>query len=213
MKVFGRHLSLRMRLTAWLVSVLAGTLVIFGVVGYFGLRNYLKVSLEQSVRSTGRVIAQSFLQKIPARGETWAVEQIQQAYPPAKTQRQVRISAHARVLYQTGPIFNSIPLPLKAPDRGVFERIRDEEQTFLHYTQEYQVPGGDTYEIEVVGSLAIMSNTLHFLLKTYLFSTPLILMLAGVGGLALMKRPLAPLSSLTAKADSIGKNGLGERLP
>lgn len=219
MKVLGRRLSFRMRLTAWLVSVLAITLVIFGVVGYFGLWNYLKVSLEQSYRSTGRVIAQSFLQKIPVRGETWAVEQIQQAYPAAKTQRLVRISAHGRVLYQTGPrddvlsIFRSIPLPLKAPDRGVFERIRGEEQMFLHYTQEYHVPGGDTYEIEVVGSLAIMSNTLHFLLKTYLFSTPVILVLAGVGGLALMKRPLAPLLLLTAKADSIGKNGLGKRLP
>ena len=218
MKILGRHLSFRMRLTAWLVSVLAVTLVIFGVVGYFGLRNYLKVSLEQSFRSTGRVIAQSFLQKIPARGEAWAIEQIQQAYPAAKTQRLVRISAHGRVLYQTGPrdellsIFSSIPLPLKSRDRGDFERIRA-EQTFLHYTQEYQVPGGDTYEIEVIGSLAVMTSTLHFLLKTYLFSTPLILVLAGIGGLALMKRPLAPLLSLTAKADSIGKNGLGERLP
>jgi signal transduction histidine kinase len=111
------------------------------------------------------------------------------------------------------PIFNLIPVPVKASDRGAFERIQNEEQTFLHYTQEYSVPGGETYEIEVAGSLVIMNSTLDFLLRTYLISTPLILILAGVGGLALMKRPLAPLLSLTAKADSIGRNGLGERLP
>ena len=219
MTLFGRPLSLRMRLTAWSVSVLACGLVFFGISGYFGLRTYLKQSLQESFASTARVISENYLLLIPQRGEAWALDEIHNAYPAAKTQRLIRISEAGHIIYQTGTLdhnrspLDSIPLASTTVPEGAFHRHVVGPNTYLVFSRPYAIANGRTFEIEVAGSLGIMMQTLHSLQKTFLISMPLILLLATFGGHALMKRPLRPLRTLTERADSIGRNALGERLP
>ena len=219
MILFGRPLSLRMRLTAWSVSVLACGLIFFGISGYFGLRTYLKQSLQESFASTARVISENYLRLIPAKGDAWALDEIHNAYPAAKTQRLIRLSEAGRIIYQTGTLdhnhspLDSIPLASTTVPQGAFHRHQVGANTYLVFSRPYSVSGGRTFEIEVAGSLGIMMQTLRSLMRTFLISMPLILLLAALGGHALMKRPLGPLLSLTERADSIGRNALGERLP
>jgi signal transduction histidine kinase len=230
--------SLRARATTWYVGLLAVALTVFSIGVYFGVRTYLKVSLQRSLSSSAHAISDDFLTKLPAKGDAWVLGEIRESYEASPTDRYIRLSVGSTVLYQTGDMrdpaisVNKIPLPpelaseaaAKPPligdlmlpritTNGIFYRHFVDGRGVMIYSLPFLAADGRVFEIEAGTSLYSMQGTMRSLMKILTISTIPILVLAAIGGYLLMKQPLRPLVVLTDKAANIGRKTLGERLP
>jgi signal transduction histidine kinase len=230
--------SLRARATIWYVGLLAVALTVFSVGVYFGVRTYLKMSLQRSLNSAAHTIADDFLSKLPTKGDAWVLGEIRESYEASPTDHYVRLSVGNNVLYQTAdmrdpsisvskiplprgtasngtlspPLIGDLALPRMTTD-GTFYRQMVGGRGVLIYALPFQAPDGRLFEVEAGTSLFSMQETMRSLTKILTISTIPILVLAAIGGFLLMKQPLRPLVVLTDKAANIGRKTLGERLP
>jgi heavy metal sensor kinase len=77
----------------------------------------------------------------------------------------------------------------------------------------YSKVGGHPVVLQVARSEAGMRRTLRDLILTLVFSLPLAVAAAGVGGYSLARRALAPVDRIAERARSITAERLSERLP
>jgi signal transduction histidine kinase len=230
--------SLRARATTWYVGLLAVALVVFSIGIYFGIRTYLKMSLQRGLSSTSHTIANDFLTKLPTKGEAWVLGEVRESYESSPSDHYIRLSVDDKALYQTGDMrdpsiriddialpqqsgasvahgrfqIGDLALPLLSTD-GAFHRQTVQGRGVLIYSLPFQAADGRLIEVETGTSLFSMQETMLSLTKILIFATVVILILAAFGGYFLMKQPLRPLVVLTDKAANIGRKELGERLP
>jgi heavy metal sensor kinase len=213
--------SLRIRVIAWYVGMLALALIAFGVAVFLGIGGYLEKSLESSLSSQAKGIADNLLSQAGSKGVVWLSDEVVESYAPEISGRFIRITTRGgRVLYQSGdtrdPLITSdrisrVPLSLKNP--GFRNETPDGPPSVLIYTLPYTARDGNSYLVEVGGSSGPVYHTLRGLAITLLLVTPMILIGAAVSGYLLMKQPLRPISALTDQAERIGAENFSERLP
>jgi heavy metal sensor kinase len=215
------HLTtLRTRVTAWYVGLLASALLVFGATLYAGVQSYLRNSLEQSLKVEAKAVVSTFLSQEETKGESWMQGEIEEAYEPEVSARFVRVTRQDhKVLYQSGETRDPYIDP-SAVSPAVFreseEFFRQEslggKHDLLVYAQPYVSPSGTRYMVETGASVGPISRVLMSLLKILLLITPCILLAAALGGYALMTLPLRPLVLLSEQAERIGAHHPGERL-
>jgi heavy metal sensor kinase len=213
--------SLRGRVIAWYVGMLALALVGFGVAIYFGIEAYLETSLEHSLSSQADGIASNFLTEASAKGLTWLVDEVTESYAPEISGRFIRITRRdGDVLYESGdsrePFIAAdkvLHAPLNQRASSFRKESLDGQHPVLIYTLPYSAPDGTGYLVEVGASRLPIEHILGSLFFTLLLLTPTILFIAAVGGYLLMKQPLKPIVALTQQSERIGAENFRERLP
>jgi signal transduction histidine kinase len=211
--------SLRVRITLWYAGMLLITLVIFSLGIHFGIDQYLKHSVQRELASDAQSIVNDFLSRINEKGESWALGEIREAYPPSDNDPFVRISSGDRVFIEPqlpgglqSPLA-SLPSASAVPPEGSFHRYKVDRDWVMIYSLPYRAPNGQVFKVETGTSLALSYAAIHTLDRLLLLAMPLLLLAGAGGGYLLMKRPLKPLRDLTEKAEVIGRKELGERLP
>ena len=214
----GYRFSLRVRATTWYVGLLAVALVVFSLAVYAGVQDYLKVSLQRGLVSTGQTIANDFLTKLPSKGDAWVLGEIRESYDATASDHYIRLTTGQTVLFQTADMHDplirvdEISLP-KLSVAGAVHRQTVGGQAVMIYSLPYQSADGRLVEVEAGTSLLSMQQTLFRVSEILALATVVILIAATIGGYVLMKQPLRPLVVLTEKAANIGRKELGERLP
>jgi len=212
--------TLRARVTTWYVGLLATALVAFGAALYFGLKGYLRASLEHSMSSEANAIAADFVSFEEAKGVQWMAGEITEAYAPEQSGRFIRITRQdGKVLYESGdtrdPYIATSQIshpPVQQAEESFREEAQDGGNRLLIFSQSYSAASGTKFLIETGASLSQIDRVLSSLRRILLLVTPLILLAAIFGGHLLMTRPLRPLIELTEQAERIGTQKLGERL-
>ena len=212
--------SLRMRITAFYVGMLALALVFFSFAVYAGVRAYLTRSLERSLTTTSHSIVADYLVPLNSKGRPWFLAEMTESYPPGISDPFVRVSQAGNILYQSGDMrepfisVTGLPLPTdRAWINAAHQTKVESGQTLMIYAIEYKPPTGATIIVESGASMEPLQHVMHSLFTILLMTTPFILVITAVGGYALMARPLRPVSALTDQAERIGRKQMGERLP
>jgi len=214
--------TLRARVVTWYVGLLATALILFGATLYFGVREYLRTSLQHSLTGDARAIGATFLTFEEQKGAAWMTGEITEAYAPELSGRFIRITRQdGQLLYRSGdtrdPVIESSEVATQAIRSDDEAYFRSETLSGAHelliFTQPFRSSSGIRYLIETGASLGPIQHVLHSLLLIVLLITPLILIAAAFGGQMLMRLPLQPLVELTERAEHIGTSKLGERLP
>jgi len=216
--------SLRTRVTSWYVGLLTISLIVFGACIYLGVQRYLEVSLQHSLASEARSVAETFVNEFEKKGEPWLTQELSESYPQARNAQIVRLSRIRpgigyQILYPSGEENDSASEKISLPpdvhlQTAEFHHERKDSQTDLVvYSFPYQSSSGARYLIETASSHHPISNLLRDLLVLLLTLTPILVVVAGIGGYLLMSQPLKPMVTLTTKAERIGVGELGERLP
>jgi hypothetical protein len=95
--------TLRSRVVTWFVGLLAAALVAFGAALYFGVQEYLKTTLQQSLSAEAAGIGATFLFDEEQKGASWMASEIAEAYAPELSGRFIRVTRQDdKVLYQSG---------------------------------------------------------------------------------------------------------------
>jgi heavy metal sensor kinase len=215
-----KHSSLRLRVTTFYVGMLAVALFVFSAAVYMGVKAFLMRSLERSLSNNAHSIVDDYLVPLDQKSEPWMVAEMSESYPPGYSDPFVRVSQGERILYQSGDLrdpfvsVSKIPLPTNQEWFNTFHReTAASGQRVVLYTLQFQPPKGSIIFVETGATLEPMRHLLRSLLLTMVLTTPIVLVVAAIGGYLLMSRPLRPVVVLTEQAEHVGTKELGERLP
>ena len=218
---FGLHLTtLRTRVTTWYVSLLALALIVFGAALFFGVKGYLRASLEHSLTAEARAITSIFVAEEESKGPSWMQGEIAEAYAPEISGRFIRVMRQdGNVLYQSGDTRDpqiasaKVLLPsLPVAKDGFHEQSIGNDDELKLFEMPYLSSTGKDYLVEVGQSTTPIKRVLASLMKILLLIAPCILLAAALGGHFMMTLALRPLVVLTQQAERIGTQQFGERL-
>jgi heavy metal sensor kinase len=203
--------SVRFTLTMWYVGAMIAVLGIFAVCLLWFVHQGASRSLDNRLRGDFRWAAEMAEQRADGtlswfEGSTGLDED--------SPWLQVW-SMDGQLLFRTAvaerqPIADSGRLAAQAQNRIV---IVPTATVPIRVLSGYSNVGGRPVVLQVARSEAGMRRTLRDLILTLVFSLPLAVAAAGVGGYSLARRALAPVDRIAERARSITAERLSERLP
>src|ERR1700692_228649 len=110
--------SLRARVTAFYVSMLAIALAVFCFAVYGGVRAYLTNSMQRTLIHTAETIITDYVVPLDNKGQAWFQNEMSESYPAGISDPFVRVSQGGKTLYESGdlrePFVEVTGLPLPA---------------------------------------------------------------------------------------------------
>lgn len=213
--------SIRARLITLYVVTLALIFVCFGGYTYWGFKQYLIRSLQQTLTRRAHQIASTILVNMPQKGESYVSSEIEARYAPERNERIIRITDQSgRTIYasQNADVLSK-PLPVSYGRAQIETVPADREEKFQgkEYFQViaigYQLDNGARYIVEVGGSENDIFSALDGLLLTLSLGFPVFIGLTSIGAYILLGRALRPVDEIVRSAERITLHNLSQRLP
>jgi heavy metal sensor kinase len=213
--------SIRVRLTAWYAGLLAGAIVLFGVLVYVGLKQYLIGNASATLAVQSRSIGTEWLVEFPGKRPGWLGQEIDEAYAPEANSNFVRITkSDGTIIYVSGqPKDNSfqpseVPLPPRELQNNVTRIVHlPSGKALLIESLSFSGSGDTRFLVESGIPYSQIEDVLNGLLRMLAVYLPLIVSVAGFGGYWLMRRSLRPVDEITTRAEGITSTNLSQRLP
>ena len=208
--------SIRFRLAAYHVLLLAGVLLAFSLVVFWGFRRHLTLLVEAQCANLTHQIAESLLANVHVSGADYLRDEVQEHYDPETNNLFVRIvETNGTVVYESGePHDRSFSPPrvsflpnLKEPRVEV-----DAGNGRLVFIRPYTLPQGGSYQIQMVASLRPVQNSLEGLGRVEILLFPFALLISAIGSAVLVSRSLNPIRQVIATAQKINSGNLRQRL-
>lgn len=194
-------------------------LIVFSAAVYLSVRAFLIRSLVHSLQISASSILTDYVKLLDTKGPGWFQSEMTESYPPGISDTFVRVSRDQSILYETGDTREpQVSAPRFDPQHqngssGLrSERVKSGQQMLL-YRLVYRAPQGTVFMIETGAITDSTNKILRSLSLILLIGTPVVVVIAAVGGYSLMSRALLPVVTLTEWAERVGRSDLGERLP
>ena len=213
--------SLRFRMTMWYAGLLLAALVLFGLTVYFGLQRHLNLEMNESLVRQARTIGDEVLVNVGARGNKYAVTEIEESYEPEVNGGFIRVTKQdGSVLYRSqSPRDGSfdaslVPEALGSGREGYKPRLAGAgSNSVVVQGLRYVTPAGEKFLIETGAPYQLIASQLRSLRLALALGIPVFLVAAMVGGLILVRNSLEPLRAITEKAERISSENVSQRLP
>jgi two-component system OmpR family sensor kinase len=213
--------SVRARLTAWSVSLLAAILIAVIALIYILLARALYARIDDSLAAVSQVAVTSLANDLNEGQDTVDAARSTAAELASRQYLVAIYDARGRLFAEAG---REDDITIRLPP---VEEIRDGEVTLTTIveaddlddrhrlaTRRAAVPGFNVEYLIVVGtSLEATDEELESLRAILWYVVPLSLVVAGIGGWFLAGRSLSPVVAMAARARLIGVQNLSERLP
>src|SRR5215469_3838168 len=205
-----KPLSIRLKLTAWYVAILLASLSLVGIAGFVAMKKGIEKSVDENLEGQADGVKELM-------GRVFQEE-------PAQLQDELREHQELReqadflqVCDQNGRwIYRSrlmthydLPVPSKASYSAYDVMSVDLPLRVL--VREIS-SGGDTYRIQVAAPMDDFYDAIDRFKWIVLLLSPLVLVVAAVGGYWLSRRALAPVDQITQAAQEINSSSLAKRL-
>ncbi len=185
--------SIRFRLTAWYAVILTAGFALFGGLIWLSLRHRLLDEIDKDLDGrAGRFEKYFRTESLETSGPHLRAEldEFCQALPPL---------SYLDVRAESGGF--AFRYPLEKPSA-----------TFRVLHRKFAV-ADQTYDLEVAESVGSLQHTLDLLRLLLLSLSPIVILIACIGGAWLSARALKPVTDITAAALTISIENLSERLP
>jgi heavy metal sensor kinase len=214
------HRSLAFRLAAWYTLLLGAVFALVGTGMYFGLEQYLRASLTDSLRRRSLQVEQILAAAAPTVSDAAIAEAIDTRVAPEFNNRFVRVTrAPATLVYRSGApadrSFDPRSIPMRSGSwvgRGVARREASADGPILISGTPLQTPSG-RYLVELGTSLRPLDSLLERLLGLLAILLPVLAAFAAGGGYVLVQRALRPVERMAQTAEQISLQHLDARLP
>jgi len=205
------RLPLRLRLTLWYVLLLALTVIIFGT--------YVHVRLERSVIAQTDTTLRTAISDAAASVDTSSNRLSFRTTPSdqATIRRLEQTGIAARLITPDGMVRGSfgreMALPATAPIASGIRTLSTGEADWRVDSQQIATPDrGPVGWLQVGASLGSEQTVLETLFTQALLGLPLVLLLAGLGGMLLAYWALHPIDQMTRTAQSVSARDLTQRI-
>lgn len=213
--------SIRARLITLYVVTLSLIFVCFGGYTYWGFKQYLIRSLQQTLVRRAHQIASTILVEMPKKGEAYISNEIQARYAPELNERIIRITDQSgRIIYasQNADFLSKVPHVLvNKTETETIPFDREERSQAQEYFQVvaigYQLNDDAQYIVEVGAPESVVYSSLNGFLWTLLLGFPAFVGLTSIGAYILLGRALRPVDQIVRSAERITLQNLSQRLP
>jgi len=211
--------SIRTRLTAWYTSVLAVTLILFGVVVYFLLAHLMLAEVDRGLMQRAADVVHSIT--VITRGQSYIQQVVLPdidvfAYPGVFVQvldTQESIVARSANLGRYALPIQPATMSRVLRGQAVYEIATAGSQRLRLYDVPIMVKNQVVGILQVGQQLGVMDVALLRLRVILFFGSLFVIILAATGGLFLAGTALAPIKHITSIAEQIGQSGdLGQRV-
>ena len=208
------------RLAVWYALLLSATFALVGTGMFYGLEQYLRASLRDSLRRRSAQIVQILAQAPRGITNEAIASTIESRVAPEFNNSLVRISrASAGLIHRSGSpadrSFDPLAVPLVAdtwPLKDTVRRVATQNKRLLVGTTPLEAPSGQ-YLIEVGASLDPVDAVQDRLLILLGLLLPALVVCAAGGGYLLVQRALRPVERMSRTADQISVQDVDARLP
>ncbi|HET6962572.1 MAG TPA: ATP-binding protein [Terriglobia bacterium] len=208
--------SIRFRLAAYHVLLLAGVLLAFSLAAFWGFRRHLTDLVEAQSANLTRQIAESLLANVQVSGVDYLRDEVQEHYDPETNNLFVRIvQSDGALVYESGEPHDRSFSPPQLGFLADLKNTRSEVDTTnqrLIFIRPYSLPSGEHYQIQMVASLRPVQTSLAGLSRVESFLFPFALLISACGSAFLISRSLNPIRQVIATAQKINSSNLRQRL-
>jgi heavy metal sensor kinase len=210
------HRSLAFRLAVWYALLLSATFALVGTAMFYGLEQYLRSGLADSLRRRSIQIEQ-ILSEAPADAPDASIaESIQTRLAPEFNNRFVRVTRErSGLVYRSGipadRSFSPAAIPPLAPPWPAADIAR-RSGSVMESAMAIDTASG-RYLIELGASLAPVEALQAHLLKLLGILLPVLVACAAGGGYLLVGRALRPVDRISQSAELMSLQDVDARLP
>jgi heavy metal sensor kinase len=190
-------------------------LVSFGAVVWWAVQHSLNHAIDDTLRDR----VEGIRQFIEAHSTSLGLEEMQMEFRehsvlgPGGDLFQV-LDRAGGWLYRSDPLYDENVPVYQVSDLGsdqLFETLAIQGAPLRFLSQSIEV-AGRTYSVQVAAPLHEVQEGLQDLVWILLATTPLVLVIATIGGYWMSRRALAPVDAITLEAKAIGADNLSQRL-
>jgi heavy metal sensor kinase len=203
--------TLRARLTIWYMLLLALTLLLFSGYLYFQVQRTLLAQVDSSLQ----VAASQALANIENENGSPAFQDTE--HSQVVVRRLIQAGFAVRLIALDGTVRDGfgdhLALPMWVPQMPGYANLAGEGDPWRVYSQLIETPDGRIEGwLQAAQSLQPIYETLENLRTQLILGLPLVLLLAGWGGLFLADRALRPIDGITRTARAISGSDLSRRI-
>ena len=207
--------SIRTRLTAWYLVMLALGLGLFGVGNWFAMRASAVHTIDEELKDRIRGVDKFMQVQISALSPVEIRDEFREhsVLGPGGDLFQV-CNEKGEWLYRSAVLENSqvpIRLPDQIGDEPLYENLTV-QSTPIRFASGRVVVNGHPYTVQVAAPLYEFYEALERFRFILWISAPLLLIAASFGGYLISRRALKPVDRIAATADSISITNLSARL-
>jgi heavy metal sensor kinase len=215
------HRSLAVRLAVWYALLMSATFALIGTGMFYGLEQYLRSNLGDSLRRRSAQIEQILAQAPEATSNGAIAASIDTRVAPEFNNRFVRVTrAPADLVYRSGPPSDRsfdpaavLPITGSWPAKGMAHRAEtSDHQQLMESVTPITTPSG-RYLIELGASLAPIEAVQAHLLSLLGLLLPVLVICAAGGGYLLVGWALRPVDSISQTAEQFSVQDLDARVP
>jgi heavy metal sensor kinase len=215
------HRSLAFRLALWYTLLLSATFALVGIGMFYGLQQYLRSSLRDSLRRRSVQVEQILDQGRSDISDAQISDAINTRVSPEFNNRFVRVTREpATLVYRSGPpadrSFDPKAVPAIAGDwlnsRMMRRTATVLDQRLMVSATQIDTPSGH-YVIELGSSLASLDALQDRLLTLLGLLLPALVICAAGGGYVLVNWALRPVDRMSQTAEQMSMKNLEARLP
>jgi heavy metal sensor kinase len=207
--------SIRVRLTAWYLVMLAFGLGLFGIGSWFAMRASAFDTINEELEDRIRGVEKFMKLQIAALSPVEIRDEFREhsVLGPGGDLFQV-CNEKGEWLYRSAVLESSqvpIRLPSQVGDRPVYESLTV-QATPVRFATGRVIVNGHPYTIQVAAPLHEFNQALERFRLILWLVAPVLLIVAGLGGYWISRRALRPVDQITNAAESISIRNLSDRL-
>jgi heavy metal sensor kinase len=214
------HRSLAFRLSVWYALLLSATFALVGAAMSYGLEQYLRANLRDSLRRRSIQVQQILAQAPAGVADAAVAEAIETRVAPEFNNRFVRVTrAPQTLVYHAGApadqSFNPAAVPPQTepwPATASVRQMATASGPMLVSLTAVDGPSGN-YLIELGSALGPIEALQRRLLSLLALMLPVLVACAAGGGYLLVQRALQPVERMARTAERISVQDLEARLP
>lgn len=215
------HRSLAFRLALWYTLLLGATFALVGTGMFYGLEQYLRSSLRDSLRRRSVQVEQILVQGRAAVSNVEIAESINTRVAPEFNNRFVRVTrVPAALIYRSGPPADRSFDPLAVPPisgawllNNIGRRtVTVQNERLMVSATKIDAPSG-RYLVELGTSLEPIDALQDRLLALLGLLLPALIICAAGGGYLLVNWALRPVDRMSQTAEQMSMQNLEARLP
>lgn len=207
--------SIRVRLTAWYLTMLAAGLALFGVGSWFAMRASAFDAIDDELVDRIHGVEKFMQIQIASLSPVEIRDEFREhsVLGPGGDLFQV-CNEKGEWLYRSSVLENS-QVPIRRPDQLGSAVVYEDfvvQNTPVRFATRLVVVNNQPYSIQVAAPLNEFYEALHRFRVLLWLALPPLLIAAGVGGYWISRRALKPVDQITTAAESISIRNLSDRL-
>lgn len=205
-----KTLSIRAKLTAWYFVVLVVTFAVFSAIAFYAMRRSIDTTVDEQLQDQVAGVKE-LVQRILPQGSAGLADELRENFEYRRGAEFSQVAdSKGQWIYRSRLMKRyGVPFPQDASPRISTIEIAGLPLRML--TADVRV-NGETFRVQVAAPMDDYEEALENFRWVLLVSSPLLLIVASLGGYWMSRRALTPVDEITRAAQSIGSHNLSTRL-